>query len=123
MPRWSCITFDRRLPPRAGETPLGPVHTAEIVCFRNLLETVDRPWTRQDRDLADVMSSYLARFAVTGDPNGHGLPVWPRYTPDRVMELGEQVQAIETPDRRELAWFDRYFATQHAETATQAQRP
>ena len=107
--------FDRKPPARSGETPLGAVHTAEIVYFRNLLDTVERPWTSEDRKLAEIMSSFLAHFATTGDPNGDGLPNWPRYTPGQVMELGDRVGPIATPDARELAWFDEYFARQHAE--------
>jgi para-nitrobenzyl esterase len=106
--------FDRKPPARAGESPLGAVHTAEIVYFRNLLDTVDRPWTATDRRLADVMSSYLVNFARRGDPNGSGLPDWPRYTPDKVMELGDHIAAIPTPAQAELSWFDRYFAREHA---------
>ena len=37
-----------------------------------------RPWTQWDVELADKMSSYWANFIKTGDPNGEGLPVWPR---------------------------------------------
>jgi para-nitrobenzyl esterase len=106
--------FNRKPPARSGETPLGAVHTAEIVYFRNMLDTVDRPWTSADRTLADVMSSYLANFATTGDPNRDGRPTWPRYTPDSVMDLGDHVGPIATPDRRELTWFEEYFAKQHA---------
>src|SRR5947199_2716600 len=93
--------FDRVPPARPGETPLGAVHTAEIVYFRNLLDTVERPWTSEDRKLAEIMSSFLAHFATTGDPNGDGLPNWPRYRPDQVMELGDHVGPIETPHARE----------------------
>jgi para-nitrobenzyl esterase len=32
-----------------------------------------------DYTLAKYMSQYWANFAATGNPNGHGLPVWPAY--------------------------------------------
>jgi para-nitrobenzyl esterase len=105
--------FDRKPPARTGETALGAVHTSEIVYFRNTLDKVDRPWTAQDRKLADIMSSYLVNFATTGNPNGKGLPNWPSYKAGQVMELGDNVEPIPTPDERELAWFDQYFSNQH----------
>jgi para-nitrobenzyl esterase len=102
--------FTRKPPARAGETPLGAVHVADIVYFRNTLDMVDRPWTPQDRKLADLMSSYLINFATTGNPNGSGLPPWPAYTTGEIMELGDHVGPIPTPDVRELDWLDEYVA-------------
>ena len=60
------------------------------------------------------MSSYLADFASTGDPNAKGLPKWPRYEAGQVMELGENVGTVPTPDRRELDWLDQYFERRRA---------
>jgi carboxylesterase type B len=90
------------------------VHTADIVYFRNTLDTVNRPWTLQDRKLADVMSSYLINFATTGNPNGSGLPNWPVYKTGDIMELGDHVGPISAPDVRELDWFDEYVARKKA---------
>jgi para-nitrobenzyl esterase len=36
----------------------------------------------EDRKLSDQMMGYWTNFAKTGDPNGPGLPAWPRYDKD-----------------------------------------
>jgi para-nitrobenzyl esterase len=53
------------------------------------------------RNLAAKMSGSLAQFMKTGDPNGGGLPKWPRYTPENgeTMILDDVSEVKNDPDR------------------------
>lgn len=63
----------------------GAAHTTEL---SYLFDQV--PLTREQRALSRQMIQYWTNFATSGDPNGRGLPRWPRFTPETpvVMELG-----------------------------------
>jgi para-nitrobenzyl esterase len=41
------------------------------------------PPTPQDQAVSRMAQSYWVNFARTGDPNGSGLPTWPRYDPNK----------------------------------------
>ena len=70
--------FDRKLPGRDSAF-FGAFHSSDLYYVFNTLHTTERPWEDADQHLADVMSSYWANFAATGNPNGAGLPAWPAY--------------------------------------------
>jgi len=53
------------------------------------------------RALAAKMAGALLQFMKTGDPNGGGLPKWPRYSSGKgeTMVLDDVCQVKDDPDR------------------------
>ena len=72
------------------------------------------PWEPADRKLSETMTAYWANFARTGDPNGPGLPVWPRYEASsrRVLHLDEAIAAAPDARRPRYEAIDAFVATQ-----------
>lgn len=70
----------------------GAGHAAEIRYVFDNLARDRRPWSAEDRKLADQMAQAWVNFARTGDPNGSGLPAWPAYngTNATVLRIGTQ---------------------------------
>nr|WP_314435171.1 carboxylesterase family protein [uncultured Brevundimonas sp.] len=76
---------------RAG-APWGADHASDVAfAFDRLSGVLDHP-TAQDQAVATRLADYWANFARTGDPNGRGLPNWPRYEAgtDRLLSITPQ---------------------------------
>jgi para-nitrobenzyl esterase len=70
---------------RAPE-PLGAVHSWELqYVFGNLKQATEEA----DRKLSDEVRTYWTNFAKAGNPNGAGVPAWPKFGSEReYMDLG-----------------------------------
>jgi para-nitrobenzyl esterase len=82
----------------------GVPHGAEIPYAFNTLGADPRGTpTPQDEAVARTVNGYWANFAKTGDPNGPGLPRWPRYDPSKneILEFRFDGSPIAAPDSRE----------------------
>jgi para-nitrobenzyl esterase len=101
---------------RGGGGAFGPgphgsaVHVSEILYVFDHLDN-SRPWTDQDRQVADTMSSYWVNFATNGDPNGKGLPKWTPYDDKNKVPMifGNPPEGVQAPSAERLAFFQSYF--------------
>jgi len=118
-------SFDRKLPVPAGHTvngvpatarDIGARHAGEIEYVFGTLEISlpKVPWEPADRVLSESMTAYWANFARTGDPNGPGLPVWPRYDTNsrRVLHLDETIRDAPDAARARYEALDAYVLAQ-----------
>jgi para-nitrobenzyl esterase len=72
--------FELPAPPSKYHPGSWAFHSDDIEYVFGTLDT--RPgsvWRPEDRKLSEQMMGYWTNFAKTGDPNGEGLPVWPKY--------------------------------------------
>ncbi len=91
-------------------SPFGAGHGSEVAFVFN---TLNARWgqngeaTPEEKELAKTMNSYWVNFAKTGNPNGEGLPNWPRYNnqTQEILDVNIDGKVISHPDPRK-ARFD-----------------
>lgn len=116
-------SFDRKIPVAPGtmvngvaatSRDIGARHAGEIEYVFGALELSlpKVPWEAADRMLSDAMTTYWTNFARTGDPNGGGLPAWPKYSDGgRVLHLDEKIQAAPDAHRPRYLALEAVFSS------------
>lgn len=71
--------------------------------------------TKKDAAMGKAISAYLVNFAKKGDPNGRGLPAWPRYRPatDEIMDFAGSGK----PEPKKDPWGEEIETAQAAAAA------
>jgi len=101
---------DQRFREAERAADLGAFHSGEYPYVFGTTHVLTRPWGDVDRRMTALMQGAWLAFAKHGDPNGDGLPAWPRFTDDErsVLRLAPEPSLIDVPRRAQLAFLDAH---------------
>jgi len=87
----------------------GAIHASDRQYVFDTLSASPWPTDARDAAQAKIISAYWVAFAKTGDPNGKGRPVWPRYDArDQLINFTNDGPVAEpTPDAAALDFVAR----------------
>jgi para-nitrobenzyl esterase len=105
--------MDHAKDPKRGPDEAGAYHSAEIEFVFGALDSETWiSWRPEDHQLTDLIRKYWSNFAKTSDPNGPGLPTWPKYNPDtgyEVMHLDADPKAQKDPHRARYEFLSTFW--------------
>jgi para-nitrobenzyl esterase len=106
--------FDQHRAHAAGspEADHGMAHGMDVPYVFQTLDRKDAKLTPGDWAISETVSTYWTNFAKHGDPNGPGVPAWPRFTGKngQVMYFHDEASAGPVPSAASLDVLDAYFA-------------
>jgi para-nitrobenzyl esterase len=82
---------------------------AEHPEYQRPAQAAEYPPTAADLAWADTVRAYWINFAKAGDPNGEGLPEWPRYDSqtDITLDLGDPIVARQHLNKETLDYLEQ----------------
>jgi len=93
----------------------GAVHSAEIeYAMGNLDLNKTYPWTRDDYNVSALMQNYFVNFIKTGNPNGRGLPRWPKFERKQRLVIDVNTSAEKFTQDARYEFLDSYFMPKSA---------
>lgn len=96
-------------PPRPAAR--GAVHSAEIeYAMGNLDSNRVYGWTPDDYKVSKLMQQYFANFIKTGNPNGEGLPNWPKFSAGQRLVIDVNTRAEADKARARYEFMDQFYS-------------